>query len=170
MLIRATGQSTHVGDAIAGGRARRERRIAHSGIIGSGLLVLALLAWVHLGVGALLFPPAPGPTRQVATAGSWQVTMLADSGEMMVGEHNTISLLVRDATQHAVTGATVTVAADMLTMPMPVPDVPAAWTRDRYTAHPIFTMAGPWKLTVTIASPGQPAVHTDFRVGVRWRA
>ena len=170
MLIRATGQSTYVGDAIAGGRARRERRIAHSVIIGSGLLVLALLAWVHLGVGALLFPPAPGPARQVATAGSWQVTMLADSGEMLVGEHNTISLLVRDATQHAVTGATVTVAADMLTMPMPVPDVPAAWTRDRYTAHPIFTMAGPWKLTVTIAAPGQPAVHTGFRVGVRWRA
>ena len=170
MLIRATGQSTHVGDAIAGGRARRERRIAHSVIIGSGLLVLALLAWVHLGVGALLFPPAPGPARQVATAGSWQVTMLADSGEMLVGEHNTISLLVRDATQHAVTGATVTVAADMLTMPMPVPDVPAAWARDRYTAHPIFTMAGPWKLTVTIAAPGQPAVNANFQVGVRWRA
>ena len=170
MMIRATSRTTLAGDAIAGRRSRRERRIAHGVIIGSGLLVLALLAWVHLGVGALLFPPASGPARQVATAGPWQVTLLRDSGEMLVGEHNTISLLVRDATQHAVTGATVTVAADMLTMPMPVPDVPAAWTRDRYTAHPIFTMAGPWKLTVTIAAPGQPAVHTGFRVGVRWRA
>ena len=170
MLIRATGQSTHVGDAIAGGRARRERRIAHSVIIGSGLLVLALLAWVHLGVGALLFPPASGPARQVATAGPWQVTLLRDSGEMLVGEHNTVSLLVCDDSQRAVTGVTVTVAADMLTMPMPVPDVPAAWARDRYTAHPIFTMAGPWKLTVTIAAPGQPAVNANFQVGVRWRA
>ena len=154
----------------AGARSRRERRIAHGVIIGSGLLTLALLAWVHLGVGALLFPPAPGPARQVANAGAFQVTMLSDSGEMLVGEHNTISLLVRDADQRTVNGARVTIAADMLTMPMPVPDVSAAWTRDRYMAHPVFTMAGPWRLTVTIAAPGQPAVHAAFDVGVRWHS
>ena len=154
----------------AGARSRRERRIAHGVIIGSGLLTLALFAWVHLGVGALLFPPAPGPARQVANAGAFQVTMLSDSGEMLVGEHNTISLLVRDADQRAVTGARITVAADMLTMPMPAPDVAATWAQGRYTAHPIFTMAGPWKLTVTILAPGQPAVHADFQVGVRWHS
>lgn len=164
MMIRVSRRT-----ADAGAHSRRQRRIAHGVIIGSGLLTLALLAWVHLGVGALLFPPAPDPPRQVATAGPLQVTLLADSGEMLVGKHNTISLLVRDAAQHAVTGATVTVAADMLTMPMPVPDVTAAWAQGRYTAHPIFTMAGPWRLTVTIASPGQPATHADFQIGVRWR-
>lgn len=168
MMIRAVGRATATSER--GARSRRERRIAHGVIIGSGLLTLALLAWVHLGVGALLFPPAPGPARQVATAGSFQVTLLSESGEMLVGEHNTISLLVRDANQRAVTGAAVTVAADMLTMPMPVPDVSAAWTQDRYTAHPVFTMAGPWRLTVTIIAPGQPAVHMAFDVGVRWHA
>ena len=168
MMIRAAGRATATSER--GAHLRRERRIAHGVIVGSGLLTLALLAWVHLGVGTLLFPPAPGPARQVATAGSFQVTLLSDSGEMLVGEHNTLSLLVRDASQRGVTSAKVTVAADMLTMPMPVPDVSAAWTRDRYMAHPVFTMAGPWRLTVTIAAPGQPAVHAAFDVGVRWHS
>lgn len=148
----------------------RQGLVARGVILGSGLLVLALLAWVHLGVGALLFPPAPDPARQMATAGSFQVTLQADSGEMLVGEHNTVSLVVNDTVRHAVTGATVTIAADMLTMPMPVPTVVATWAHGRYTAHPIFTMAGPWRLTVMITAPGQPTVHAIFKVGVRWRA
>jgi YtkA-like len=149
---------------------RRQDYLARGIILGSGLLVLALLAWVHLGLGALLFPPAPGPARQVATAGSLQVTLLADSGEMLVGDHNTISLAVNDAAGKAITGANVTVAADMLEMPMPVPTVDASWTHGRYTAHPVFSMAGPWQLNVTISAPGQPAVHATFRVGVRWHS
>ena len=156
----------------SGSRAHspRQDRIARGVILGSGLLVLALLAWVHLGVGALLFPPAPDPARQVATAGSFQVTLLADSGEMLVGDHNTISLAVNDAAGKAIPGSKVTIAADMLTMPMPVPPVEAVWAAGRYTAHPIFSMAGPWQLTVTITSPGQPPVHATFRVGVRWHS
>jgi hypothetical protein len=165
MMIPVVGRTTD-----AGAHSRRQRRIAHGVIIGSGLLTLALLAWVHLGIGALLFPPTPGPARQVANAGAFQVTLLADSGEMLVGEHNTISLLVRDADQRAVNDAWVTVAADMLTMPMPAPDVAATWAHGRYTAHPIFTMAGPWMLIVTITTPGQPPVHANFQVGVRWHS
>jgi hypothetical protein len=147
---------------------RRQAYLARGVILGSGLLVLALLAWVHLGLGALLFPHASGPARQVATAGTLRVTLLADSGEMLVGDHNTISLAVDDATGKVITGATVTVAADMLDMPMPVPPVDATWANGKYTAHPIFSMAGPWRLTVTITTPGQPPVHATFRVGVRW--
>ena len=147
---------------------RRQAYLARGVILGSGLLVLALLAWVHLGYGALLFPPAPDPARQVATAGTLQVTMLADSGEMLVGDHNTISLAVNDAAGKAIPGAKVTIAADMLTMPMPVPMVEATWAHGHYTAHPIFSMAGPWQLTVTITAPGQSPVRATFRVGVRW--
>jgi hypothetical protein len=51
---------------------------------------------------------------------------------------------------------------------MPVPPVDATWANGKYTAHPIFSMAGPWRLTVTITTPGQPPVHATFRVGVRW--
>lgn len=156
-----TGASIHT---------RRQAYIARGVILGSGLLVLALLAWVHLGLGALLFPPASGPARQVATAGTLQVTLWADSGEMLVGDHNTISLAVDDAAGKAITGARVTVAADMLDMPMPVPPVDATWANGKYIAHPIFSMAGPWRLTATITTPGQPPVHATFRVGVRWHS
>jgi YtkA-like len=167
MITPVAGQT--IDSAGASIRARRHARIAHGVIFGSGLLVLALLAWVHLGLGALLFPPAPGPVRQVATAGSLRVTLLTDSGEMLVGDHNTISLAVDDASGHAITGAKVTVAADMTTMPMPVPTVAATWANARYIAHPIFSMAGPWQLTITVTAPGQPAVHARFPVIVRWR-
>lgn len=146
----------------------RQANIARSVIVSSALLVLALLAWTHLGLGALIFPPAPGPARQLASAGPYQVTMLADSGAMLVGDHNTLSLLVSDAAHHAISSASVTVSTDKLTMPMPVPAVPATWSHDRYNAHPIFSMAGPWQLTVTIRVPGEPMVHATFRVGVRW--
>jgi YtkA-like len=156
-----TGTSSHT---------RRQGYVARGVILGSGLLVLALLAWAHLGLGALLFPPAPTPARQVANAGMLQVMMLADSGEMLVGAHNTISLAVNDATGKAITDAKVTVAADMIEMPMPVPPVDAVWADGRYTAHPVFSMAGPWQLTVSISAPGQPPVHATFRVGVRWHA
>ncbi|HEY7339578.1 MAG TPA: FixH family protein [Ktedonobacterales bacterium] len=149
---------------------RRQAYIARGVILGSGLLVLALLVWVHLGLGALLFPPAPDPARQIAIVGSLRVTLRADSGEMLVGDHNTISLAVNDAVGKAVAGATVKVSADMLDMPMPVPPVGATWADGKYTAHPVFSMAGPWQLTVTIAARGQPPVHATFRVDVRWHS
>ncbi|HEU4782296.1 MAG TPA: FixH family protein [Ktedonobacterales bacterium] len=155
------GTSTHT---------RRQGYVARGVILGSGLLVLALLAWAHLGLGALVFPPATGPARQVVTAGALRVTLLADSGEMLVGGHNTISLVVDNAAGMAITGANVTVAADMLDMPMPAPTVDAVWAHGKYTAHPVFSMAGPWQLTVTISVPGQSPVHAAFRVGVRWHS
>ena len=148
----------------------RQGYIGRGVILGSGLLVLALLAWVHLGVGALLFPPAPDATQQVANAGSLRVVLRVESGEMVVGQHNTISLVVSNAARHPVTGATVTVDAEKLAMPMPVPTVSAVWGDGRYTAHPIFSMAGDWRLIVTIAAPGQPTVHATFPIGVRWKS
>ena len=166
MIVPTAGQTTQAQQR----PSARQASLARGVILGSGLLVLALLAWVHLGVGALLFPPAPDPAQQVANAGALRVTLHADSGEMIVGQHNTISLLVSDPAQHPVTGARVTVDADMLAMPMPVPTVSATWADGRYTAHPIFSMAGDWRLTVTITAPGQPTVHATFPVGVRWKS
>lgn len=165
MMIPVAGQSTNPPT-----HSSRQAYIARGVIVSSGLLVLALLAWVHLGLGALLFPPPLGPARQVASAGRFQVALLADSREILVGEHNTILLEVTDAAHHIVSSAIVTVDAEMVTMPMPVPTVTATWVHGRYTAHPIFSMAGPWKLTVTIRTSGQPAVHAIFPVSVRWHA
>jgi hypothetical protein len=58
----------------------------------------------------------------------------------------------------------------MTTMAMPVPDmVAAAQGGGHYTARLLFTMAGPWRLSVIVAAPGQPPAQAAFDVGVRWR-
>lgn len=153
----------------ASARSSRTDLVARSVIIGSGIAVCLLLAWGHLGLGAYLFPPAPSAPRQVAIAGPYQVTMSADSGQLLVGAHNSVSFVVRDRAGHAVNNAMIQIRADMTTMAMPVPPVTATPLGDgRYAARPLFSMAGPWRLTVTIADPGAPATHAAFDVSVRW--
>jgi YtkA-like len=87
-----------------------------------------------------------------------------------MGDGNLMSFVVRDRAGHPVVGATVRVHADMTTMAMPVPDASAvAQGGGRYTARLLFTMAGPWRLTVVVAAPGQAVARAAFDVGVRWR-
>ena len=38
----------------------------------------------------------------------------------------------------------------------------------QWVAHPVFGMAGSWRLVVTITPEGQPPVSATFDVGVRW--
>lgn len=151
------------------GRSVTSDRIARYGILGSGILCLSLLAWGHLGLGALIFPPAPTVALQTATARAYQVTLQLDSGQLTVGRHNTISFAVRDRAGRPVAASAVHVQPVMTTMAMEVPaaDVTAA-AGGRYLAHPLFSMAGPWRLDVSVAAPGQPAANVSFNVGVRW--
>jgi hypothetical protein len=144
-------------------------RIARYGILGSGILCLSLLAWGHLGLGALIVPPAPTVALQTATAGAYQVTLRLDSGQLTAGRHNTISFAVRDRAGRPVPASAVHVQPVMTTMAMDVPaaDVTAA-AGGRYLAHPLFSMAGPWRLDVSVAAPGQPTANVSFNVGVRW--
>ena len=44
---------------------------ARGGILAAGLICLLLLAWGHLGLGALLFPPAPTQAQQTVVAGPY---------------------------------------------------------------------------------------------------
>lgn len=151
------------------GRSVTSDRIARYGILGSGMLCLSLLAWGHLGLGALIMPPAPTVALQTATAGAYQVTLRLDSGQLTAGRHNTISFAVRDRAGRAVTASAIHVQPVMTTMAMDVPavDVTAA-VGGRYLAHPLFSMAGPWRLDVSVATPGEPAATVSFNVGVRW--
>jgi hypothetical protein len=143
--------------------------LARAVIVGSGLAVCLLLAWGHLGLGAYLFPPAPSAAHQAATAGTYTVVMTAVSGQMVVGRHNDVTFDVRDQAQRPITGATMRLQADMTTMAMPVPPTIATdQGSGRYVAHPFFSMAGPWRLTLTIAVPGHPDAHATFDVSVRW--
>lgn len=151
-------------------RTRRGDLFTQGLIIGSGLSVLLLLAWVHLGLNAVIFPPAATPAHMVASAGPYTVTLYADSGQLKTGATNVVSFDVRDRAGRPVTNAAVRVHAEMTTMPMPTPDALATFEgAGRYRAHLTFSMAGPWRLTVYIIAPAQSDASVAFDVGVRWR-
>lgn len=163
-------QGMRLADVVVPQRTQRGDRVMRGLIIGSGLLVLLMLAWAHLGFSAVLFPPAATPPRMVASGGPYTVTLNADSGQLVSGDGNVLSFDVRDSAGQPVKDATVRVHAEMTTMPMPVPDVAAtAQGSGLYHARLLFSMAGPWRLTVTIATPAHADVRIAFNVGVRWR-
>lgn len=151
-------------------RGGRRDVIARGGIFGAGALCFALLAWVHLGLGALLIPPARTVPQQVATAGPLRVALALDSGQLTTSGPNTLRLTITDRAGNPVTGAEVTLRLTMLTMAMDAPDVSATTTvAGHYIAHPIFAMAGAWRLVVTISQPGAPLRSASFMVTTRWR-
>lgn len=147
-------------------------RIVQGLIISSGVAVFLALAWVHLGLGALLLPPSAPPTHLTATAGGatgYVVTLTPGSGRFTVGHDNLVSVQVRDARGNPLPNAVVSLHADMMTMSMPVPDAHAtADGTGRYSARLAFSMAGPWRLTVTIVAPGHPKAEAAFAIGVDW--
>jgi hypothetical protein len=131
--------------------------------------VLGLLAWGHLGLGALLFPPAATARQQTAHAGPYAVQLVMASGQLTARGPNTIVVVVRDAHGQPVERAHVQIAAGMASMPMVAPTLTGAdQGKGRYLAHPLFGMAGPWQFDITVSLPGQPAHHVLFNVGVRW--
>lgn len=145
-----------------------ERFLPHL-IIASGMLCFALLAWGHLGLGAWLFPPAPTMAHQTALAGPYQVVLALDSGQLTVQGANTVSVRVQDQHGQAVADASIQMQAEMTTMPMTTPAVTAqTQTAGQYVVRPRFSMAGEWRLTVTITAPSHAPVQTTFLVNVRW--
>jgi YtkA-like protein len=150
--------------------AQRGDRIMQSVIVGSGLSVLLLLAWVHLGLGALMTAPKTAPLPVAAAAGPYVVTLSADSGPLVIGDDNPVSFDVVDRQGRPMAGASLRVHADMTTMAMPVPDVTAtAKGGGRYGALLLFSMAGTWRLDVAVVVAGHASAHVAFTVDVRWR-
>jgi hypothetical protein len=151
-------------------RTDRTDRVARGVIIGGGVFVFALFAWGHLGLGAWLVPPAATAAQQTAKAGPYAATLLLDGGQLTAGTDNRATLVLRDASGQPLDGATVNVQPVMTTMQMNVPPARvAAAGGGKYVVHPAFSMAGPWRMDVTIARPGQPTQHVSFAVGVRWK-
>lgn len=146
----------------------RQDRLAYGGIVGAGLLCFALLAWAHLGLGALLFPPK-ATAAQVIHAGDLTVTLQVDSSRLTPGGPNDVAFTVRDAQGHPLDGAVVVVQPEMVSMPMEVPPVTASSQgAGVYMAHPKFAMAGEWRLVVTVTPRGGSPQHATFMAGIRW--
>jgi YtkA-like len=138
-------------------------------IVGSGVFCFVLLAWVHLGLGALLMPPAATTQQQVTIAGPNRITLVADSGQLTAHGPNTLSFELRDRSGKPVSDAVIQVQPVMTTMAMESPTmVVKATDGGRYVAQPQFLMAGDWRLDLTITQPGALAQHAAFTVSVRW--
>lgn len=161
---RASGERE--GERIAAGSGLD--RALRIGIVGSGIVVLALLSWVHLGLGALAMPPRPTAYTQVATAGAYHVRFA--SRPLTADGPNAVTLMALGATNQPIAGATIVVAPEMATMAMTAPSVSAVTdSSGKVVIHPQFGMAGDWRLHLTIQSPGAPPEHVSFLVSVRWR-
>jgi hypothetical protein len=145
-------------------------RFVRGVIIGGGVFVFVLFASAHLGLGAWLVPPAATAVRQTAKVGSYVATLTLTAGQFTVGEHNSASLTLRDASGRPLDGATVQVQPVMTTMPMVVPAAQvAAQGNGVFVVRPAYSMAGTWRLDVTLARAAQAPQHTSFVVGVRWK-
>ncbi|HLW03812.1 MAG TPA: FixH family protein [Ktedonobacterales bacterium] len=148
---------------------KRGDYLAKGGILAAGLICLLLLAWGHLGLGAWLVPPAPTVAQQTAQAGPYSVALQLSSGQLKARGPNTLTLRLRDQAGHPVNGASLRVTPEMTTMPMAAPEATGqAQGTGQYLIHPLFGMAGDWRLDVTISAPGQPDARVSFPVGVRW--
>lgn len=155
--------------ATAGLPLTRLDRVLRVAIVASGVACLLMLAWVHLGLSALIVPPATVAPRQVASAGPYRVQLTLDSQRLTARGPNAIALDLRDANGRPVEQARVRIQSGMTSMVMQGPtSYASAQGAGHYTAHPVFGMAGSWQLGVTVSAPGQPDRYVAFDVGVRW--
>jgi len=143
-------------------------RLVYGGIVGAALICLALLAWGHLGVSALLFPPRTTPAQVAHTSGI-TVVLRVETPYLTVSGPNELTFTLRDAATRPLEGAAALVQLRMISMDMEAPSVQATASGDGvYVAHPRFAMAGIWRLVITVTPPGGASQQTAFVEGVRW--
>jgi hypothetical protein len=138
--------------------------------LGAGLFVLGMLVWGHLGLGALLFPPANAPAVQTAMAGPYRVSFARPMAGFVVGKDNAALIALSGSNGAQPEGAQVNVRQEMATMAMSVP--PATITakgNGRFEARMTFSMAGPWRVRVIIWQQQGVQHQVTFDAGVRWR-
>jgi len=138
--------------------------------VGAGLLVLGMLAWGHLGLGALLFPPANAASVQTAMAGPYQISFARPASGFVAGQDNTALITIRGSNSAELERTEVSVRQEMSTMAMSAPPTTVtAKGNGRYEALMAFAMAGAWRVTIIIAQAGQAQYQTAFDAGVRWK-
>jgi hypothetical protein len=138
--------------------------------VGAGLLVFGLLLWGHLGLGALLFPPANAAPIQTASAGPYAVSFARPASGFTAGMDNVALIRIRGSNGAQLERAEVSVRQAMTTMAMSgPPETVMSKGNGRYEAHLAFAMAGPWRVTIFIGQPGKAQYQVAFDAGVRWK-
>jgi hypothetical protein len=139
--------------------------------VGAGLLVLGVPAWGHLGLGALLFPPANAVSVQTAMAGPYEVSFARPASGFTAGKDNTALITIRGSNGAELERTEVSVRQEMTTMAMSVPAAAVtAQGNGRYEARMAFSMAGPWRVTIIVGQQGQAQYQATFDAGVRWKS
>ncbi len=117
---------------------------------------------------ALVFGCSKGYESQ-KSAGDLTVALKADRYPLVKAD-NALSVKVTDAAGKTVTDAKVDVRYYMPPMPGMAPmefSAPATLKGSAYSSTANMPMEGGWKVEVTVARPGRPAVMATFNLDVR---
>ena len=139
---------------------------ARGGILAAGLICLLLLAWGHLGLDALLFPPAPTVAQQTVVTGPYTVALQLPAGQLTARGPNTVVLHLQDQAGHAINNASLRVTPEMTTMPMTVPAA-VAWGKAMGSICSIPPLAWPEIGGSTSPSPRLGSQRCSFLPGRR---
>jgi hypothetical protein len=103
-------------------------------------------------------------------AGPYQVSFARPASGFTVGNGNTALITIRAGNGAELERAEVSARQEMTTMAMTVPAATITpQGSGRYEARMAFTMAGPWRVTITVGQQGQTQYQVTFDAGVRWK-
>lgn len=107
------------------------------------------------------------PAKQPAdTKGAWKVTLNTPADMVKVGS-NLLDVTVLDSSGKPVKGAKVTGTVEMTSMDMGVTKSKAKEGRDgHYLTPAVFSMKGPWRMTLNVVPPGQKSFTKAFEFKV----
>ena len=161
--------SSHEKTAQATRSRRRADRLFMALTLVVALAAFVLLAWDHLGLGALIFPPPATTAQQVAQSGPYQVTFHLESKLLTLNGDDAVSFTLRDQVGHPLANASIRIVPEMTTMPMTGSPLTVYTGGDgRAVTHLRFSMAGAWRLNLTITAVGMPSATASFPVSVYW--
>jgi hypothetical protein len=134
-------------------------------------LAVFMVAISGCGVSA---PPSPGSSTPSSAASSRQAgpytVSLVGAPNPAVRGINTVEIMVADANGKPVSDAKVTLDMSMTNMNMGKYTVVATSAGSgRYTGSITYSMAGPWRITVSVEQAGQPKASTSFDFSVNQR-
>lgn len=116
-----------------------------------------------------ILPQHPTAANQVVQTGPYQITLLVSPNPPHTTDpaNLTIQIVKRDSEQ-LVTDATVVLENNMETMDMGTGREQAKLQDDgSYHARLLFTMSGPWQVSVLVTVPGAQTITAAFDVTVQ---
>lgn len=129
------------------------------------MLFLVVILAGALVVGACASPPAPAVAP--AASGPPVVALGTDPNPPTSNGQTELQIDIKDSTGNPLSGAEVTVLADMVGHSMgPMQGQASEQGNGRYATSASFSMAGQWNVTVEVRREGELLVRQDFVLAV----